>query len=131
MRITTNAILRNYRSNLGTSMANLNTARNKVMTGRQFVSSAENPGSALRAATLERKYAKNLIIFLRLRIHNPFGFAGRRARYADQRSCPDFKQAIWSGSIKWHQCRRRDTKNICGCMERRTGKPAPEPECLL
>ena len=54
MRITTNAILRNYRSNLGTSMANLNTARNKVMTGRQFVSSAENPGSALRAATLER-----------------------------------------------------------------------------
>ena len=23
---------------------------------------------------------------------------------------PDFKQAIWSGSIKWHQCRRRDTK---------------------
>ena len=60
MRITTNAILRNYRSNLGTSMANLNTARNKVMTGRQFVSSAENPGSALRAATLERKYVKNL-----------------------------------------------------------------------
>ena len=60
MRITTNAILRNYRSNLGTSMANLNTSRNKVMTGRQFVSSAENPGSALRAATLERKYVKNL-----------------------------------------------------------------------
>ena len=55
MRITTNAILRNYRSNLGTSMANLNTARNKVMTGRQFVSSAENPGSALRAATQETK----------------------------------------------------------------------------
>lgn len=60
MRITTNAILRNYRSNLGTSMANLDSARNKVMTGRQFVSSAENPGSALRAATLERKYVKNL-----------------------------------------------------------------------
>ena len=58
MRITTNAILRNYRSNLGTSMANLDTARNKVMTGRQFVSSAENPGSALRAATQERKYLK-------------------------------------------------------------------------
>ena len=55
MRITTNAILRNYRSNLGTSMANLNTSRNKVMTGRQFVSSAENPGSGLRAATQERK----------------------------------------------------------------------------
>ena len=51
MRITTNAILRNYRSNLGTSMANLNTSRNKVMTGRQFVSSAENPGSARSAPT--------------------------------------------------------------------------------
>lgn len=60
MRITTNAVLRNYRSNLGTSLANLDTARNKVMTGRQFVSSAENPGNALRAATLERKYVKNL-----------------------------------------------------------------------
>ena len=62
MRITTNAILRNYRSNLGTSMANLNTSRNKVMTGRQFVSSAENPGSALRAATLERKYVNETAI---------------------------------------------------------------------
>ena len=60
MRITTNTILRNYRSNLGTSMANLDSARNKVITGRQFVSSAENTGSALRAATLERKYVKNL-----------------------------------------------------------------------
>lgn len=60
MRITTNAILRNYRSNLSASIANLDSARNKVMTGRQFVSSAENPGSALRAATLERKYVKNL-----------------------------------------------------------------------
>lgn len=60
MRITTNAILRNYRSNLGTSLANLDSARNKVMTGRQFISSAENPSGALRAATLERKYVKNL-----------------------------------------------------------------------
>ena len=59
MRITTNAILRDYRSNLGTSIANLDTVRKKVMTGRQFVSSAENPGNALRAATLERKYVKN------------------------------------------------------------------------
>ena len=51
MRITTNAILRNYRSNLGTSMANLNTSRNKVMTGRQFVSSAENRKCASRRYT--------------------------------------------------------------------------------
>ena len=55
MRITTNAILRNYRSNLGTSMANLDTARNKVMTGRQFVSSAENPGSGRGPATQQQK----------------------------------------------------------------------------
>lgn len=59
MRITTNAILRDYRSNLGASIANLDTVRKKVMTGRQFVSSSENPGNALRAATLERKYVKN------------------------------------------------------------------------
>lgn len=59
MRITTNAILRNYRSNLGASMSNLDIARKKVMTGRQFSASAEDPGSALRAATLERKYVKN------------------------------------------------------------------------
>lgn len=58
MRITTNAILRDYRSNLGTSISNLNTIRKKVMTGRQFSASAENPGNALRAATLERKYVK-------------------------------------------------------------------------
>ena len=62
MRITTNAILRNYRSNLGTSMANLNTARNKVMTGRQFVSSADNPGSAHHAPTQEKKKLMKKII---------------------------------------------------------------------
>lgn len=59
MRITTNAILRNYRSNLGSSMANLDTMRNRVMTGRQFNAAAENPANALRAATLERKYVRN------------------------------------------------------------------------
>ena len=45
MRITTNAILRNYRSNLGTSMANLNTSRTVSYTHldvykRQVVESA-------------------------------------------------------------------------------------------
>lgn len=59
MRITTNAILRNYRSNLGASMSNLDIARNRVMTGRQFNAAAENPAAALRAANLERKYIKN------------------------------------------------------------------------
>ena len=60
MRITTNAILRNYKSNLGGSIANLNTARDKVMTGRQFQSADENPSSALRASVLERKYVRTL-----------------------------------------------------------------------
>ncbi len=59
MRITTNAILRNYKSNLGTSLSNLDIARNRVMTGRKFTATAEAPSSALRAAVLERKYARN------------------------------------------------------------------------
>lgn len=59
MRITTNAILRNYKSNLGSSLKNLDTARTQVMTQRKFNSAAEDPSSALRAAILERKYVKN------------------------------------------------------------------------
>lgn len=59
MRITTNAILRNYKSNLATSLSNLDAARTKVMTGHQFNSAAENPAGALRAATLSRKLARN------------------------------------------------------------------------
>lgn len=59
MRITTNAILRNYKSNLGNSLSNLDSARNKVMTGRKFTATAEDPSNALRAAVLERKYARN------------------------------------------------------------------------
>lgn len=59
MRITTNAILRNYKSNLGTSLSNLDIARTKVMTGRQFATASQDPSSALRAATLERRYLRN------------------------------------------------------------------------
>ncbi len=59
MRITTNAILRNYNKNLSTSMKNLDMMRNRVMTQRKFMSTSEDPSSALRATSLERKYAKN------------------------------------------------------------------------
>lgn len=59
MRITTNAILRNYKSNLGNSLANLDSARNKVMTGRKFTKTVEDPSNALRAAVLGRKFARN------------------------------------------------------------------------
>lgn len=59
MRITTNAILRNYKSNLNTTISNLNTSRNHVMTERSFNSVAEDPASAARASQLWRKYYKN------------------------------------------------------------------------
>lgn len=59
MRITTNALIRNYKSNLGNSMSVLDLARTKVMTERQFSRAYENPTSALRASTLYQKYSKN------------------------------------------------------------------------
>lgn len=59
MRITTNALLRNYKSNLTASIANLDSTRTKVMTQRKFNSTKEDPSSALRAAVLERKYVRN------------------------------------------------------------------------
>jgi flagellar hook-associated protein 3 FlgL len=59
MRITTNAIIRNYKSNLSTTINTLNTSRTKVMTQRSFNSAAEDPGAAARASQLHRKYYKN------------------------------------------------------------------------
>ncbi len=60
MRITTNALIRNYKSNLGKSVDNLNKSRNHVMTQRSFNKVAENPAAAARASQLHRKYYKNL-----------------------------------------------------------------------
>ncbi len=59
MRITTNAILRSYKSNLGAAISNLNTSRTHVMTNRSFNSVAEDPASAARASQLWRKYYRN------------------------------------------------------------------------
>ena len=59
MRITTNALIRNYKSNLGRSVDNLNKSRNHVMTQRSFNKVAEDPASAARASQLHRKYYKN------------------------------------------------------------------------
>ncbi|WP_026892797.1 flagellin N-terminal helical domain-containing protein [Lacrimispora aerotolerans] len=59
MRITTNAILRNYKNNLSTTINSLNSSRTKVMTQRSFNSVAENPGAAARASQLHRKYYAN------------------------------------------------------------------------
>ena len=58
MRITTNAILRDYKSNLAATIDNLNLSRTRVMTQRSFNSVAEDPGSAARASQLHRKYYK-------------------------------------------------------------------------
>ena len=55
MRITTNAILRDYKSNLAATIDNLNLSRTRVMTQRSFNSVAEDPGSAARASQLHRK----------------------------------------------------------------------------
>ncbi len=59
MRLTTNALIRNYKSNLGRSVDNLNISRNRVMTQRSFNKVAEDPASAARASQLHRKYYKN------------------------------------------------------------------------
>ncbi|MEY8356466.1 flagellin [Lachnospiraceae bacterium 54-53] len=59
MRITTNAILRNYKSNLSKTISNLNTSRTHVMTQRSFNSVSEDPASAARASQLHRRYYKN------------------------------------------------------------------------
>jgi flagellar hook-associated protein 3 FlgL len=58
MRITTNAILRDYKSNLTKTIDNLNLSRIHVMTQRSFNSVAEDPGAAARASQLHRKYYK-------------------------------------------------------------------------
>lgn len=60
MRITTNAIIRNYKNNLSTTINTLNNSRTKVMTQRSFNSVAEDPAGAARASQLHRKYYKNL-----------------------------------------------------------------------
>lgn len=59
MRITTNAIIRDYKSNLSASINNLNISRTHVMSQRSFNSVAEDPASAARASQLHRKYYKN------------------------------------------------------------------------
>lgn len=59
MRITTGGILRGYQANLTRSLSNLNTARNHVLTERNFNSAAENPGGAIREAQLLRQFQSN------------------------------------------------------------------------
>lgn len=59
MRITTSMMISNYQSNLNASVNNLNNAQMHVLSQRNFNSVSENPAAAIRAASLERSYAKN------------------------------------------------------------------------
>ena len=59
MRITTSALIRNYKSNLNKSITTLDLARTKVMTKRNFTKGYQDPTAAVREAALNQKYAKN------------------------------------------------------------------------
>ncbi|GFI08128.1 MAG: hypothetical protein HFI21_01710 [Lachnospiraceae bacterium] len=59
MRITTSALIRNYKSNLNNSITNLNTARTRVMTHRKFNKGYEDPTGVVRESALNWKYARN------------------------------------------------------------------------
>lgn len=58
MRITTNGVLKTYKSNLMNSFITLNSARNMVLTGRNFNSYAEDPASATQAFKLRRSFLR-------------------------------------------------------------------------
>ncbi len=57
MRITTSAVLTNYRADLSNSTAQLDYSRNKVLSGRNFNSYAEDPASATLAFQLRRQHS--------------------------------------------------------------------------
>ena len=59
LRITTSSLIRNYKSNLNRSISNLDLARTKVMTERQFTKGYQDPTGAVRESALNWKYAKN------------------------------------------------------------------------
>jgi len=58
IRVTTNGTLRNYKSSLMRSSNNLNSARETVLTQRNFNSYAEDPAAATQAFKLRRSYSR-------------------------------------------------------------------------
>lgn len=58
MRITTNGVLRSYRSSLTRSATNLNAARNTVLSQRNFNSYAEDPAAATQSFKLRRSFSR-------------------------------------------------------------------------
>lgn len=59
LRITTSSLIRNYKSNLGKSISNLDLARTRVMTQRNFTKGYQNPTGAVRESALNWKYDRN------------------------------------------------------------------------
>lgn len=59
LRITTSSLIRNYKSNLGKSISNLDLARTKVMTQRNFTKGYQDPTGAVRESALNWKYDRN------------------------------------------------------------------------
>lgn len=58
IRVTTNGTLRSYKSSLMRSSNNLNSARETVLTQRNFNSYAEDPAAATQAFKLRRSYSR-------------------------------------------------------------------------
>lgn len=56
MRITTNALMRNYNSSLSTSLAKRTSTMEKVNSGRKFSRAYEDPSGASRVLQLNRNY---------------------------------------------------------------------------
>ena len=58
MRVTTNSVLKSYRSSLSSSFSKLTKARDTVLTQRNFNSYAEDPASATQAFKLRRSFIR-------------------------------------------------------------------------
>lgn len=59
MRITTSQVLRNYQSNLSKTTIELDNAKNRVLTKRNFNKVSEDPAAAAKAYKLRKEYADN------------------------------------------------------------------------
>lgn len=59
IRVTTKGVLKNYRSNLNHSSNNLDSARNQVLTKRNFQTFAEDPAAATMAFRLRRAFSRS------------------------------------------------------------------------
>ena len=103
MRITTSALIRNYKSNLNKSIGNLDSARTKVMTHRKYTKGFEDPTGAVRESALNWKYARNQDYIDAIDDAQSFQNA------QDQYSGALLKQAVWIGSHEWYQLDLRCT----------------------